>query len=123
MANKLSSDQVNVLNDFKRYLEDASNYMVVSGAAGTGKTTLIQELQTAAYDNSWKCIPLGVWGRSSSAIVQITGIPAVTVYKYNRVHSDILNQKISAKTFSEWYENFYQKKKFSKALIFHLMQK
>ena len=39
MANKLSSDQVNVLNDFKRYLEDASNYMVVSGAAGTGKTT------------------------------------------------------------------------------------
>ena len=46
MANKLSSDQVNVLNDFKRYLEDASNYMVVSGAAGTGKTTLIQELQT-----------------------------------------------------------------------------
>ena len=110
MANKLSLDQVNVLNDFKRYLEDASNYMVVSGAAGTGKTTLIQELQTAAYDNSWKCIPLGVWGRSSSAIVQITGIPAVTVSKYNRVHSDILNQKISAKTFSEWYENFYQKK-------------
>jgi hypothetical protein len=110
MANNLSQDQVNVIKDFRRYLEDDSNYMVVSGAAGTGKTTLIQELQTAAYDNSWKCIPLGVWGRSSSAIVQITGIPAVTVSKYNRVYDDISRDKISEKSFSEWYQNFYQKK-------------
>ena len=102
MTNSLSPDQVNVLKDFKRYLVDPSNYMVVSGAAGTGKTTLIQELQTAAYDNSWKCIPLGVWGRSSSAIVQITGIPAVTISKYNRVYDDISNEKISPKSFSEW---------------------
>ena len=109
MANKLSSDQVNVLNDFKRYLEDASNYMVVSGAAGTGKTTLIQELQTAAYDNSWKCIPLGVWGRSSSAIVQITGIPAVTVSKYNRVHSDILNQRYLQRLFQNGMKTFIRK--------------
>ena len=94
MTNSLSPDQVNVLKDFKRYLVDPSNYMVVSGAAGTGKTTLIQELQTAAYDNSWKCIPLGVWGRSSSAIVQITGIPAVTISKYNKSNSCIRRSKL-----------------------------
>ena len=45
MVNNLSPDQVNVLKDFKRFLDDPSNYMVVSGAAGTGKTTLIQELK------------------------------------------------------------------------------
>ena len=110
MVNKISEDQLNVLDDFKRYLQSDSNYMVVSGAAGTGKTTLIQELQTAAHDNSWKCIPLGVWGRSSSSIVQITGIPAVTVAKYNRIHQDITRKKISQTSFAEWYENFYQKK-------------
>ena len=110
MVNKISEDQLNVLDDFKRYLQSDSNYMVVSGAAGTGKTTLIQELQTAAHDSSWKCIPLGVWGRSSSSIVQITGIPAVTVAKYNRIHEDITRKKISQTSFAEWYENYYQKK-------------
>lgn len=110
MVNKISADQLEALDDFKRYLESDANYMVISGAAGTGKTTLIQELQTAANDNSWKCIPLGVWGRSSSAIVQITGIPSVTVAKYNRVHQDIARNTISQKSFEEWYENFYKKK-------------
>ena len=109
MVNKISADQLEALDDFKRYLESDANYMVVSGAAGTGKTTLIQELQTAANDNSWKCIPLGVWGRSSSAIVQITGIPSVTVAKYNRVHQDIARNTISQKALKNGMRTFIKK--------------
>lgn len=110
MANNYSSDQLNVFEDFKRFLFSDKNYMVVSGAAGTGKTTLIETLQSISLNNNWNCIPLGVWGRSSSSITQISGIPSITILKYNRVFQDIENKVIDEKSFSEWYENFYKRR-------------
>ena len=88
MAN-YSKDQINAIENFQAFLDHVANVMIIKGTAGSGKTTLIKQFSKICKEQGWRFIPLGVWGRSSSAITQITGLPAVTVAKYINVNKRI----------------------------------
>ncbi|MDA0754317.1 MAG: ATP-dependent helicase [Candidatus Marinimicrobia bacterium] len=104
MAN-YSNDQIKALESFQTFLDHDANIMIIKGTAGSGKTTLIKQFSKICKENGWRFIPLGVWGRSSSAITQITGLPAVTVAKYIFVNKRIENGEL-VKSNGEPYEDF-----------------
>jgi energy-coupling factor transporter ATP-binding protein EcfA2 len=89
MAMDYSEDQKNAIKNFQAFLEHVSNVMIIKGTAGSGKTTLIKQFSKVCKENGWRFVPLGVWGRSSSSITQITGLPAITVAKYIAVNKRI----------------------------------
>ena len=60
-----TDDQDDALNHVKLFLDSTKNLMIIRGKAGTGKTTLIRDIQDVALDMEWKSIPLGVWGKVS----------------------------------------------------------
>ena len=103
-------DQDVVIKSVENFLVSDDNLMIITGAAGTGKTTLIKNIQDIALERNWKTIPLGVWGRSVGAIIQITGIPAISISKYIRIHDDIERKKEPYKNFEDWYTSFYSRK-------------
>ena len=105
MAQNYSDDQIKAIENFEAFLDNISNVMIIKGTAGSGKTTLIKQFSKVCKQNGWRFIPLGVWGRSSSAITQITGLPAITVKKYISVNKRIENGEIE-KSNGELYEDF-----------------
>ena len=104
MAN-YSKDQINAIENFQAFLDHVANVMIIKGTAGSGKTTLIKQFSKICKEQGWRFIPLGVWGRSSSAITQITGLPAVTVAKYINVNKRIESGE-EVKPNGEPYEDF-----------------
>lgn len=117
MRYKHSEDQIQAIENFIEFLKDESQVLIISGSAGTGKTSLIKDYAKASKQNNWNYIPLGVWGRSSSAVTQITGIPAITVAKYIKVNKEIIENKIEEKNFHEWYKNQLFSKRFLSDLV------
>lgn len=108
---KISEDQKVAIEEFKNFVKSESQVLIISGSAGTGKTSLIKDFAKISKQENWNCIPLGVWGRSSSAIQQITKIPALTVKKYIDVNDELeAGDKYEEKTFIEWYKNHYKKR-------------
>ena len=118
MAYKHSEDQITAINTFIEFLKDDSQVLIISGSAGTGKTSLIKDYAKASKQNNWNYIPLGVWGRSSSAVTQITGIPAITVAKYIKINKEIMEGSIDDENFNSWY-----KKQYSKRFLSDLVEK
>ena len=118
MAYKHSEDQITAINKFIEFLKDDSQVLIISGSAGTGKTSLIKDYAKASKQNNWNYIPLGVWGRSSSAVTQITGIPAITVAKYIKINKEIMEGSIDDENFNSWY-----KKQYSKRFLSDLVEK
>lgn len=102
-----SEDQITALNNLEAFLHSKSNLMIITGKAGTGKTTLVRQIQEKAYENNWKTISLGVWGRSVSSIIQLTGIPSLTIAKYNQIFEDLKKENYQFKSFEEWYKSNY----------------
>lgn len=103
-----TQDQIEALEEVKSFLQSDKNLMLIRGKAGTGKTTLVRDIQDVAFDNEWKTIPLGVWGRSVASIIQLTGIPAMTVKKYIRINEEINDSEY--KDFDDYYENYYSRR-------------
>ena len=118
MAYKHSKDQISAIETFIDFLNNDSQALIITGSAGTGKTSLIKDYAKASKQSNWNYIPLGVWGRSSSAVTQITGIPAITVAKYIKINKEILDNKIDENSFTEWY-----KKQYSKRFLADLVEK
>ena len=110
MSKKHSDDQKFAIDQFGEFIESSSQVLIISGSAGTGKTSLIKDFAKISKQKNWNCIPLGVWGRSSSAITQLTNIPSLTVRKYIQINEDIENGKYEEETFIEWYKKHYKKK-------------
>ena len=104
MAN-YSKDQINAIENFQAFLDHVANVMIIKGTAGSGKTTLIKQFSKICKEQGWRFIPLGVWGRSSSAITQITGLPAITVAKYITVNKRIESGEV-LKSNGDPYEDF-----------------
>ena len=109
MSKKHSDDQKFAIDQFGEFIESSSQVLIISGSAGTGKTSLIKDFAKISKQKNWNCIPLGVWGRSSSAITQLTNIPSLTVRKYIQINEDIENGKYEEETFIEWYKKHYKK--------------
>ena len=84
--------------------------MIIRGKAGTGKTTLIRDIQDRALDKDWKTIPLGVWGRSVASVIQLTGIPSLTIKKYIGINAKCKGFDYEWDSFEDWYENNYSKR-------------
>jgi len=105
-----TNDQNDALNHVGLFLDSSKNVMIIRGKAGTGKTTLVRDIQDKALDKEWKSIPLGVWGRSVASIIQLTGIPSLTIKKYNKINSDCKDLEYQWSSFEDWYENNYSKR-------------
>ena len=105
-----TKDQDDALNHVDLFLESSKNLMIIRGKAGTGKTTLIRDIQDRALDKDWKTIPLGVWGRSVASVIQLTGIPSLTIQKYIMINSQSDEVDYEWDSFEDWYENNYSKR-------------
>jgi len=105
-----SEDQIQALEYLKEFLKSDKNLMIITGKAGTGKTTLIRQIQDTALEDNWKCIPVGVWGRSVSSLIQLTGIPSLAISKFNRIHEDLKTLDYEYSDFEDWYENNYSRR-------------
>ena len=53
MAYKHSEDQITAINTFIEFLKDDSQVLIISGSAGTGKTSLIKDYAKASKQNNW----------------------------------------------------------------------
>ena len=105
-----TDDQNDALNHVDLFLESSKNLMIIRGKAGTGKTTLIRDIQDRALDKDWKTIPLGVWGRSVASVIQLTGIPSLTIKKYIAINAKCRGFGYEWDSFEDWYENNYSKR-------------
>jgi len=105
-----TDDQNDALNHVDLFLESSKNLMIIRGKAGTGKTTLIRDIQDRALDKDWKTIPLGVWGRSVASVIQLTGIPSLTIKKYIGINAKCKGFDYEWDSFEDWYENNYSKR-------------
>jgi len=105
-----TDDQNDALNHVDLFLESSKNLMIIRGKAGTGKTTLIRDIQDRALDKDWKTIPLGVWGRSVASVIQLTGIPSLTIKKYIGINAKCKGFDYEWDSFEDWYENKYSKR-------------
>ena len=105
-----TDDQDDALNHVKLFLDSTKNLMIIRGKAGTGKTTLIRDIQDVALDMEWKSIPLGVWGRSVASVIQLTGIPSLTIKKYIGIYQQCKDIDYEWDSFEDWYENNYSKR-------------
>ena len=105
-----TKDQDDALNHVDLFLESSKNLMIIRGKAGTGKTTLIRDIQDRALDKGWKTIPLGVWGRSVASVIQLTGIPSLTIQKYIMINSQSDEVDYEWDSFEDWYESNYSKR-------------
>ena len=107
-----SEDQEFAIEEFGNFLDSDSQVLIISGSAGTGKTSLIKDFAKISKQSNWNCIPLGVWGRSSSAITQLTKMPSLTVKKYLSVNTEIDQEsgKYEEESFIDWYKNHYKKR-------------
>jgi len=105
-----TDDQNDALNHVDLFLESSKNLMIIRGKAGTGKTTLIRDIQDRALDKDWKTISLGVWGRSVASVIQLTGIPSLTIKKYIGINAKCKGFDYEWDSFEDWYENNYSKR-------------
>ena len=110
MVLKNTDDQDDALDHVKLFLDSSKNLMIIRGKAGTGKTTLIRDIQDRALDKDWKTIPLGVWGRSVASVIQLTGIPSLTIKKYIGINQQCKDIDYEWDSFEDWYENNYSKR-------------
>ena len=60
---------------------DALRIVGVSGCAGTGKTSIMQEVNNRLSTKGWDCALVAPTGKTARRITQVSGIPARTLHK------------------------------------------
>jgi exodeoxyribonuclease-5 len=76
----LSEDQETACQNLIQSLLDGSPVMVLTGPAGTGKTTLTREFSRRVASLGWKTKFLAPTGKAAVRISEVTGEPASTIH-------------------------------------------
>ena len=75
-----TSQQIVVLNAIEKFLSNDDDFMIVRGAAGTGKTSIMKAVVDFLAAQNKSCQLLAPMGRSAKAIAHKTQIHAKTVH-------------------------------------------
>ena len=75
-----TSEQANALTTIERFLAGNDHFLVVRGAAGTGKTSIMSAVTRYLTANSIIPVPLGPTGRAAKNIGRKTGTSARTMH-------------------------------------------
>lgn len=75
-----TSEQANALATIERFLRGDDHFLIVRGAAGTGKTSIMSAVTQYLTENSIIPVPLGPTGRAAKNIGRKTGTPAKTMH-------------------------------------------
>ena len=78
-----TENQKKIIDSFSEYLsnDDFSQFFVLNGYAGTGKTTLIAAIVAALNQLGIKTILLAPTGRAAKVLSQYSGQKAFTIHK------------------------------------------
>lgn len=80
MSIVLSPDQEQACDDLIAALQQGQRVLVLSGAAGTGKTTLVRELSRRVTELGWGVTYAAPTGKAAERLSKITGMTATTVH-------------------------------------------
>lgn len=84
-----SPDQQQVLDCLAAFLDSPTNASIVLGAAGTGKTTIVQHLAGLVRDRRRTLVVLAPTGRAARVASERTGLAARTVHSCLYVHESL----------------------------------
>lgn len=73
-------EQANALTTIERFLASSDHFLIVRGAAGTGKTSIMSAVTRYLMENSIIPVPLGPTGRAAKNLGRKTGVPAKTMH-------------------------------------------
>lgn len=76
-----NASQQFAIDSFKKFLESDSQVLMVKGAAGTGKTTLVSEFLKILYAEKREYALMAPTGRAAYIIGKKTGCPATTIHR------------------------------------------
>lgn len=76
-----NASQQFAIDSFKKFLESDSQVLMVKGAAGTGKTTLVSEFLKILYAEKREYALMAPTGRAAYIIGKKTGHPATTIHR------------------------------------------
>ena len=76
-----TKDQERVIENFNRFIFSRDDFFIINGAAGTGKTFLINELIQITKENNYKYILLSSTGRGARFLKQSTNKFVQTVHR------------------------------------------
>lgn len=95
-AYNLTEDQQEAVLQFKSFLQEQIPAFVLTGAAGTGKTTLLRELVAVAESNQFKLVLLAPTGRAAKVAASRTGLSASTIHRHIYSVSEEVDKKSGA---------------------------
>lgn len=75
-----TSEQANALNVIERFLAGNDRFLIVRGAAGTGKTSIMSAVTRYLCKKSILPVPLGPTGRAAKNLGRKTGVAAKTLH-------------------------------------------
>ena len=106
-----SDDQNKAVEAFETFINNDSQVLIITGTAGSGKTSLIKPFAKVAKLNGWRFTPLGVWSRSSAAITQVTGLIAIHIAQYLRVNEAILEygEEYEFESFHKYFTSLHNR--------------
>lgn len=89
----LTQDQEEAVFRFKSFLKEDTPAFVLTGAAGTGKTTLLRELVGVAEQAQYKLILLAPTGRAAKVAASRSGLPSSTIHRHIYSVSEEVDKK------------------------------
>ncbi len=89
----LTQDQEEAVTRFKSFLQEEIPAFVLTGAAGTGKTTLLRELVGVAEQAKYKLTLLAPTGRAAKVAATRTGLPSSTIHRHIYSVSEEVDKK------------------------------
>lgn len=78
---QLTRSQLSAIEAFKEFLEGDEQVFILKGAAGTGKTTLVEEFLKILKAQRRECALMAPTGRAAYIIGNKTGNPAYTIHR------------------------------------------
>ncbi len=92
----LTHDQQEAVFHFQSFLKEEVPAFVLTGAAGTGKTTLLRELVKVAEAARLKLILLAPTGRAAKVAAVRSGLPSSTIHRHIYSVSEEVDKKSGA---------------------------
>lgn len=97
---ELTQSQEQALSTLLARIDDGAPVVRLSGAAGTGKTTLIKELHAALFD-AVICTPTN----KASQVLRTKGLPATTFYRKFYILEETVDRKPRFISCKRWLES------------------